>query len=325
VLRSGQPVLLVANAGDHVDSYFQDTKSVPVVRDLGSRSIVAVPLIAHDRMNGVMTFGSAAPCRYSSADVEMYGELGRRAALALDNARLFKEAEDAVRVRDEFLSVAAHELNTPLTSLKLMIQAISRGPLLASAEKLKSGLLLADRQIRRLTRLVDELLDVSRMHAGRLTLQLERVELTQVVSDTIEQLSGAIAQSGSAVSLRAPKRVVGTWDRLRLEQVVANLLSNAIKFGAGKPVEIAVSQVGRKAVLSVRDHGIGITPDRISQVFGRFERAVSSRSYGGLGLGLYIAHVIVSALGGTISVESVVGEGSTFVVELPRTEGHHDG
>jgi signal transduction histidine kinase len=185
--------------------------------------------------------------------------------------------------------------------------------------------LLADRQIRRLTRLVDELLDVSRMHAGRLTLQLERVELTQVVSDTIEQLSGAIAQSGSAVSLRAPKRVVGTWDRLRLEQVVANLLSNAIKFGAGKPVEIAVSQVGRKAVLSVRDHGIGITPDRISQVFGRFERAVSSRSYGGLGLGLYIAHVIVSALGGTISVESVVGEGSTFVVELPRTEGHHDG
>lgn len=227
-------------------------------------------------------------------------------------------------MRDEFLSIAAHELNTPLTSLKLMVQALTRAPAAPPPEKVARGLNLADRQIVRLTRLVDDLLDVSQLQAGRLALHLEEVDLAGVARDVVEQLGGTAGASGSTIALEASGPVVGIWDRMRLEQVVANLLSNAVKFGASKPIEVRVQRAADHAVLVVTDRGIGIAPDRVGHIFERFERAVSSHDYGGLGLGLYIAHVIVSAFGGTIAVESTLGKGSTFVVDLPiqRTNAH---
>lgn len=210
-----------------------------------------------------MVFASTTPCRYGRLDTALACELGRRAALAVDSAHLYRAVETAVRLRDDFLSVAAHELNTPLTSLKLTVQALAcrreRSP-----GSDKSALAVADRQVRRLTRLVDELLDVTRFNAGRLEFTLERVDLVGVARDTVEQLAEAIAQSGSTVDLIAPEQLIGTWDRLRLEQVATNLLSNAIKFGRHEPITVTIAQRDGKAVLTVRDHGIGIDPDRVA-------------------------------------------------------------
>ncbi|MDF2697038.1 MAG: Signal transduction histidine kinase CheA, partial [Labilithrix sp.] len=238
-----------------------------------------------------------------------------------ERTRAFRKAEEAVRVREEFLSVAAHELNTPLTSLKLMVQALTLGKLPPSPENVQRGLSLAGRQVQRLSRLVDELLDVSRMHDGQLELELEleleSVDLVTTARDAIEQLATPIRESGSTVTLVASEPVAGNWDRLCLEKVASNLLANAVKFGGGKPIDVVVSHAGGRAYLTVKDRGIGIAPERVAHIFERFERAVSARSYGGLGLGLYIARAIITALGGTIRVESVLGEGTTFVVELP--------
>jgi signal transduction histidine kinase len=175
----------------------------------------------------------------------------------------------------------------------------------------------ASRQVDRLGRLVSELMDVSRLSAGRLHLDLDRVELAAIVRDAITRHKEDAARAGSEIRLIADAPVVGTWDRMRLEQVITNLLVNAFKFGAGKPVELAVERHDGAAVLVVRDQGIGIGQEDIDRIFQRFERAASARTYAGMGLGLYITRQIVEAHGGTIRVESRPGTGSTFTVELP--------
>jgi signal transduction histidine kinase len=174
----------------------------------------------------------------------------------------------------------------------------------------------AERQGQRLEKLVAALLDVSRIHMGRLELDVEEVELGAAVSEALAHIEDEAAQSGSTLEVSgAPVR--GYWDRLRISQVVTNLLSNAVKYGGGKPVDVEFGPRDDRAWLSVRDRGIGIEPADMSQIFERFERAVSSRNYGGLGLGLYIVKRIVESHGGTIRVESTPGEGSAFIVELP--------
>ena len=177
---------------------------------------------------------------------------------------------------------------------------------------------LIDRQTARIARLVEMLLDVSRIHAGRLDIEIEQVDLSALVPEVAARFTAELTRANCTLGLLIAPSVVGAWDRLRLDQVITNLLSNAIKFGPGKPIEVGLESVGACARLWVRDHGIGIAPERQRHIFGRFERAVPSRSYGGLGLGLYISRTIVEALGGTIKVESEPGEGSTFTVELPK-------
>ncbi len=237
---------------------------------------------------------------------------------AARSALLFAQAQEAIRLRDEFLSIASHELNTPIHSLQLAVHAASSGAAPFGPDEMARALKLVARQSKRLAGLVDALLDASRIATGRLTLHLESVNLVDVVKDMVEQLGHELARAQCKLAVRVPDRpVLGRWDRLRLEQVVANLLSNAAKFGQGKPVMIAVEKTADTARLVVEDHGIGIPPEHLSQIFERFERAVSSREYGGLGLGLYIVRAIVEAMGGTVRVESTVGAGATFVVELP--------
>jgi signal transduction histidine kinase len=180
---------------------------------------------------------------------------------------------------------------------------------------------LVSRQCKRLVGLVGTLLDASRIAAGSLTLTLESVDLVEVVKDMLEELEEELARAGCTLSVSVPDgAVLGQWNRLRLEEVVANLLSNAVKFGSGKPIHVSVEKVDGTVRLRVQDHGIGIPPDRLSKIFERFERAVPSRQYGGLGLGLYIVQAIVGAMGGKVRAESVIGAGATFVVELPCGE-----
>ena len=321
VLRSGQPLLLPNVSDEIIQTMCVDDHHARLIRELGCRTMMAVPLVARGQTVGVLSLVSVAPGRrYTSADLDLAQEVACRAAIAIDNARLYRETQEAIRVRDEFLSVASHELYTPMTSLTLslqtMLQAASSGRSLTSQATSKL-LELAARQGQRLTRLIGNLLDVSRIEMGRLPLEVARMELGALVRDVVERFEPDLARSRCSVSIRGDAPVSGMWDRSRIDQVVTNLLSNAMKFGAGKPIDIILREEAGVARLIVKDFGIGVDRTRQPLIFDRFERAVSSRHYGGLGLGLYISRRIVEAHGGSIRVESQPGSGSTFTVELP--------
>ncbi|MDB4962917.1 MAG: Signal transduction histidine kinase CheA [Myxococcales bacterium] len=227
---------------------------------------------------------------------------------------------DAIRVRDEFLSIASHELYTPIHSLMLALQMLSPNedhpptPPEIAARMTE----LAIRQVQRLSKLVGSLLDVTRVDAGTLKLTPERFDVGSMVTEVAERFTADLVRSGSELVLDVPPGIEGSWDRSRIEQVVTNLLSNAIKFGLGKPIEVTVRRAkdrsGYCAILSVTDHGIGIPPDQLRAVFERFVRAVPADHYGGLGLGLYVCRKIVEAHGGALAAASRVGEGSTFTM-----------
>ena len=232
------------------------------------------------------------------------------------------EAERAVRIRDDFLAMAGHELRTPLTSLhgavETLLRAARQGTLGAPApDRVPRLLEIIEQQDERLIKLVNNLLDVSRLSEGRLELELEEVDLSALVHDVVECFREEIARARCRLDIRAQDHVVGVWDRSRLEQVVTNLLTNALKYGAGTEVTISVCADATSARLAVADQGIGIAPQHVERIFGRFERAVAGKEYSGVGLGLSIARDIVEALGGTIGVVSEPGSGATFTVELP--------
>ena len=246
---------------------------------------------------------------------------GARAGVrdALEAARQrCEELEREIELRDDFLSIAAHELSTPVASLKLGLDGIRTGAIASTPANLTHAFRIADRQVGRLAQLLDELLSVSKLQAGTLELARERFDLGAVAREAAERLEDEAKRAGSTIAVCAPGAVEGHWDRTRLDQVVTNLLSNAIKFGRGAPIDLRVDAEGEAARLAVCDRGIGIPPDKVASIFERFTRGVSSRHYGGLGLGLYIVAQIVQALGGELEVESTLGEGSTFTITLPR-------
>jgi len=240
----------------------------------------------------------------------------QRQSALLDELRL------AVRVRDEFLSVASHELRTPLTTLGLQIDGLSHTlPGLVSGpqtEKVARRLELTRRQIDRLAALVATLVDVSRITSGKLQLTKEHADLVDVVRTVADRLGDDAQRSGSSLSIDASGPVWGDFDVSRVDQVLTNLVANAIRYGRGQPIAIGVDGKNASARLCVQDHGIGIAPQHQGRIFQQFERAAPSTNYGGLGLGLWISAQLVDAMGGTISVRSEVDVGSTFTVELPR-------
>jgi len=227
-------------------------------------------------------------------------------------------AEQAVNARDEFLSIASHELRTPLTTLQLRLNSLHDDLTAGGASpQVKRKLDSSLRQGGRLMTLVDSLFDVSRIASRQLTLQRERFDLIEAARELVERFSEAAAIAGVTLELQTEGQAIGVWDRLRVEQIIQNLLSNAIKYGANAPVEITVGVRGGNATLTVRDHGPGIAPADQERIFGPYERAVSPRNYGGLGLGLYIARENAVAHGGTLALTSVPADGATFLVELP--------
>ncbi len=243
----------------------------------------------------------------------------RDAELALERMRKEREAglEESIRARDDFLAVAGHELKTPLAALLMQLQSLQR----SARAQLPSR--IGDRVDRvvgaagRLRRLVDQLLDVSRLTAGGLRLEPELVDLSEVVNGIVARATEVDAGALSPVVVRAEPRVVGRWDRERMEQAIENLVANALKYGQGKPVEIDLRTEGGEVVLQVTDHGVGIDDEHQKRIFDRFERAVSTRDFGGLGLGLWIARRVVEASEGRIAVRSAPGEGAVFTVRLP--------
>lgn len=294
------------------------------VERIGMKSHLAVPV----RMGGRWRYILGLTSYTSEVDwpddlvprlrilAEMFAHAHEHARAEHELERLYLAAQEAIRVRDEFISIASHELRTPCTSLQLAVQALSRK--YAGEPEDQRFLGTIERQVANLNVLVDRLLDASLVARGPLSLvRSSGVELADVARAAVAQLSAPLRASGSALSVDAPEPVVGSWDRVRLEQVAAHLVANAIKFGMGGPIQVLVRGEANLATLVVRDHGIGIPLPDQARIFDRFERAVSSRHYGGFGMGLCISKAIVEAHGGSIEVTSRPGEGATFVVRLP--------
>lgn len=296
---------------------------VEAVLGAGPIRVISVALRGRDRAVGTLRFfAGARQGRDTARELRLAEELGRRAAQAIDHALVHRDAQHAVSIRDEFISVASHELRTPLTPLRLQMKALRRGaselPEGARREALLERLATCGRQVDRMTRLVANLLDVTRLHAGRLEVEREPLDLGELAGDVAGRFRDELARAGRQLELRIEAGVSGSFDRTKLDQVITNLVSNAVRYGGQGPVAVALRRdEGGAAVLVVRDRGIGIGDGDLALVFDRYHKGTNSRAHGGLGLGLYIARRIVEAHGGSIGVESRLGEGSVFTVRLP--------
>jgi signal transduction histidine kinase/integral membrane sensor domain MASE1 len=333
VLKTGKTVFIPNFNAAALEKITAGDEYTAIVRQLAPRSAVTVPLVARGRILGAITFGMAESARhYGRADIELAEELGSRAGIAIDRALLLaqerethersalltEKLSEALRVREDFLAIAGHELKTPLAALLLHIQNLQRTQQNDGAPtKLTERLVKAVGAAHRLENLINQMLDVSRITAGRLQLDVERFELKGLLSEVVERFADQAQRAGSSISLDAQATAVGAWDRLRIDQVLGNLLANAIKYGQGRPIHVQLREEAGEAVVSVTDGGIGIEPCQQNKIFERFERAVGTREFGGFGLGLWITRQIVEASGGSIGVQSAPGQGSIFTVRLP--------
>lgn len=334
VIKSGKARLYREISDSLLGEIAKGPEHLSLLKRLQSKSMMISPFWANGKVIGAITFAfSDSDRRYSSFNLSIAQDLGRRTGNAIERSRLYQKLEAqtaelqcAVQVRDEFLSIASHELRTPLTPLKLQLQSIlkclEKGTLPNLApEKVQRIVHISDKAINRLTHLVEDLLDVSRITAGKLKLNCEDVDLSEVIHEVVDRYFSEISLARCRVFIDARGPLLGHWDRLRLEQVVTNLLTNAIKFSPGKDIILSAAEVRGSVRFTVQDYGIGIDAADVDRVFRRFERVGSDQNVGGLGLGLYITRQIVSAHGGVIQVESKMGEGSSFTVELPFRVG----
>ena len=327
VVETGQPLLVPSVDLGAVGHFARDPNQRELLRKLDPRSAIVAPLVARGHVLGAIGLNRTAGAPYDADDLALAVELSNRCAVAIDNARLYREARDAVQARDQFLSLAAHELKTPMTALKgnaqLALRAKQSGRL--DDARLERLLGLVDEASSRLARLTDDLLDVSRLRSGRLDLRLEVVDLGALVERVVERHREQSAET-HGLRLKRPKRAIPvSADAGRLEQVLDNLLSNAVKYSpAGGAVDVSVGMRGGQAQVRVHDEGIGLPADALETIFTPFGRAANAvdRHVPGMGLGLYITRGIVEQHGGRIAAESAgEDEGTTFVVELPLGKG----
>ncbi len=317
ILRTGVSELYAEIPDEMLVASAQDPEHLRITRELGLSSAMVIPIKDRGKTLGAISFVLSDQRRYTPDDVVMGEALGERAGAAIANAKLYDEATSAVRLRDEFLLIAGHELRTPLAALMLHHQSLAQAADTMPISKVRDKAKKLVQQSDRLSHLVDELLDVSRITAGQVTLALEELDLAKLVEEIVERMTED-SQRRSTVRV-VGESAIGHWDRGRLDQVVTNLVANAFKYGSGQQIDVRVSREDSHAVLSVRDRGIGIAEADHKRIFDRFERAVSPRNFGGLGLGLWIVNQLVEAHKGTISVASTPGQGSTFTVRLPVT------
>jgi len=288
---------------------------------------LTLPLVGVGEPLGTLSLFGAREDRLSTPEeVALAEELARRLGIALDNARLYGEAERGVRARDEFLAIASHELKGPLGPLQLRIATLER--LVARDElrtvpheKLVQIFGGARGQVHRLAALIEDLLDVTRLSTKRFRLDVAPMDLAAAVRDVVEQHLAEAATAQVTLRVHAASPVVGAWDRRRLDQVVGNLVGNALKYAPGAPVDVYVRGKGPNAQLRVHDEGPGIAPVDQERIFHAFERVGAHAGVSGLGVGLFVVREIVRAHGGSVTVDSAPGRGTTFTVSLPRGTG----
>jgi signal transduction histidine kinase len=297
-----------------------------------THALMGVPLVVDDRVIGVLQAGTRAPRHFTADEVRLLQLVADRIALAIDHARLYEaerqahdEAVAAVQARDEFLSVAAHELKTPLTSLRGFAQLllhVMKGESRIDAPSVRRALQHLDQQSIKLEGLVTQLLDLSRIEAGKLALDKQAIDVTELVNAV-----AAAAQARTRLHtlvVDAPGPIVAAIDPLRVEQVLVNLVNNAIKYSPdGGPIDLTVRPWAEGVQVTVRDHGLGIAPEHQAHIFDRFYQAHAHSHRSGIGLGLHISRQIVDLHGGSITAAFPTDGGSYFVVTLPR--GHTNG
>jgi signal transduction histidine kinase len=330
VLRYRKPTLLGNVPGD----FWSDSATEPgqraMLEQIKTSSLMVIPLFVRDRTLGVVLFGRApGSASFDSDDFALAVDLGYRAALAIDNSELYNSAQEVLRLQEEFISTASHELKTPLTTVKGYLQLINRQLYREDQSPARIGRFTREmeQQVRRLEDLVSDLLDVSRIQQGRVELRLEQFDLAELAANVLSRFEYAQERTAQHELLcEAPEPVEGIWDRGRVDQVLTNLISNAIKYSPdGGQVHVRVRRVGDVAQMTVRDTGIGITREERAKLFQPFVRGENvRREITGTGLGLYITRRIVQNHRGTISVKSEPGRGSTFTVRLPLNPRSND-
>lgn len=331
LLESGQLELISAVTPEVVAPSAQENPALtPIINSLGLTSYMGTPLIARDKVIGAITFSSVQPeRRYTQEDLAFAQELARRIALTLDNARLYEEAQKAIRVHDDFISIASHELRTPVTTLKLYVQLLQKQLGGRGEENVVHALTRMDTQLNKLTLLIKDLLNVSQIELGKLDYQEELFDLNEVVKETVEQIQPTTHKHSIRIEGQVSQPVWG--DKDRIGQVLTNLLTNAIKYSPlADTIILRLASTEDAAVVSVQDFGIGIEQEHVQYIFDRFYRVsdADEKTYPGLGIGLYITHEIIKRHGGTLTVVSEKGHGSVFTFTLPctsRTPGDQPG
>jgi PAS domain S-box-containing protein len=321
VLRSGKPEIIGEITDDLLVQGAKDEEHLRLIRSLGLQSYICVPLVVSGNPLGVLTFATAeSGRRYTDADLAVAMDLAQRAAVAVENTQLYQALREADRRKDEFLATLAHELRNPLAPIRNSLQILKMPRL--EVETIERAREMMERQVHQLVRLVDDLLDVSRVMRGKIELRTERVELAAVVARAVETVQPLIEAQGHEFTANLPRESLPLdADPVRLAQVVGNLLTNAAKYTeANGHIRLTARREGDEAVLRVRDDGIGIAPDMLAKVFDLFVQVdhAATRSQGGLGIGLTLVKNLVGMHRGTVEAHSEgVGKGSEFVVRLP--------
>ncbi len=311
------PIVFVSAAGREMNYAFKGYES-------GAVDFLHKPLDIHAVKSKVNVFVDLYRQRKAvKQQVEALEQSRREQEVLLAQLQLTQvELEHAVRMRDDFMSIVSHEVRTPLNGLILETQLrkmhLARDNASAfTLDKMKAMVERDERQIQSLIRLIEDMLDVSRIRTGKLSIRPSEFDLSAAVGNLLESFAAQISAAGSSVNYRSEQSVVGQWDEFRIEQVVSNLLTNALRYGAKKPIDVSVYTRSAWAVIEVSDQGIGISEENQQRIFHQFERIAGSHVVTGLGLGLYISEQIVAAHDGQISVHSALGEGATFRVCLP--------
>lgn len=325
VARTGEAQAFRVMSDDDVERAARDDEERALLRELGVGSYLGVPLVARGTTLGALTLVLEPGHRtFNGEDLELAVEIARRCATAIDNARLYREAQDSLRARDDFLVLAAHELSTPLTPLRMRVQELvhlvsNRSGQAIPVERLEGSVRAIDRASRRLMELVERLLDVSRVTVGKVELERSRFDVVELAREVVRHLAEELERAGTRVGWRVPDApVIVCWDRRRTAVALQSLLSNAMKFGPGRPIEISVWLEDSDVHIGVRDQGPGLTLEERRRLFERFARIAPIRQYGGFGLGLWIVRQIAEEHGGRVEVWSEPGEGARFGLRVPR-------
>ncbi|MGN6547095.1 MAG: PAS domain S-box protein [Aureliella sp.] len=328
IVRSGEAELVHEITDELLVRSVKDPELLGIMRELGLKSYIGVPLKVRGKTLGVVTFITAESGHlYDATDLAVAQDLADRGAIAIENTQLYRELREADRRKDEFLATLAHELRNPLAPIRNSLQ-ILKMPNVDAATALETREMM-ERQVHHLVRLVDDLLDVSRVMRGKIELRKERVELATIVARAVETAEPTIQQQGHSLDISLePDSLLLDADPVRLAQVIGNLLTNSAKYTEpGGSIWLSASREADQAVLRVRDTGIGIAPEMLSHVFELFVQAdhASTKAQGGLGIGLTLVKSLVEMHGGRVTVSSPgLGKGSEFVVRLPLTAKHRE-
>lgn len=319
VLRTGKAEFYPKIDDAFLIASAHDEEELALLRTIGFSSVMIVPLLIQGEAIGTITFVSAESGRYyTQADLSMAEELASRVALAIQNARLYSEAQKAIGLRDDFISMASHELRTPITSLKMYTQFLQKHLSKKGDISLVHPLTRMDAQLNKLAGLINDLLDVSKIEHGRLDFQEECFNLEEVVREACEAVQQTTPKHTIHIEGSIPYSVRG--DKDRIGQVMTNLLTNAIKYSPqAREVLVRLQSEPDRALVSVQDFGIGIDQEHLSKIFTRFYRVSDpdEKTFPGLGLGLYLSHEIITRHGGSLTVASEKGKGSVFSCVLP--------